>query len=147
MKWERSILPKLKDIAPKLSVVMVFPTTDASSAFWQIPLDASSRKLKTFITTVGCFCFLRLPFGIKFAPEIFQQKMSTLLKDHTDTEVVMDNIMAFGKDKENHDCNVRAVMHTIKSSGLKLNKNKCQFGKSELQYSRHIIGKDSIRPH
>lgn len=74
-----------------------------------------SRKLTTFITPVGRFCFGRLPFGITYAPEIFQQKMSTLLRDHPGTVVVMDDILVFGKDKEDHDQNLNTVMQTIRA--------------------------------
>lgn len=116
VKRERLILPTLEDIAPKLSGATVFSTVDASSGFWQIPLDASSRKLTTFITPVSRFCFRRLPFGITSAMEIFQQNMSTLLRDHAGTVVVMDDILVFGKDKNDHDHNLRAVMQTIKAS-------------------------------
>lgn len=50
VKRERFILPTLEDIAPKLSGATVFSTVEASSGFWQIPLDERSRKLTTFIT-------------------------------------------------------------------------------------------------
>ena len=55
--------------------------------------------------------------------------MSTLLRDHSGTVVVMDDILMFGKDREEHDRNLRAVMQTVRASGLKLNREKCQFGK------------------
>jgi hypothetical protein len=41
----------------------------------------------------------------------------------------MDDILMFGKDREEHDRNLRAVMQTVRASGLKLNREKCQFGK------------------
>ena len=146
VKRERFMLPTLEDVAPNLSGATVFSTVDASSGFWQIPLDASSRRLTTFITPVGRFCFRRLPFGITSALEIFQQKISTLLRDHSGTVVVMDDILMFGKDREEHDRNLRAVMQTVRASGLKLNREKCQFGKSEIKYFGHIVGKDGIKP-
>ncbi len=127
VKRERFILPTLEDILPQLSGSCIFSTLDASSGFWQIPLDASCRKLTTFITPVGRFCFRRLPFGITSAPEIFQREMSTLLKDNAGTVAVMDDILVFGRDKEEHDRNLKAVLKSIKISGLKLNKEKCHF--------------------
>lgn len=75
VRRERFILPTLEDIAPKLVGARVFSTLDASSEFWQIPLEASCTKLTTFITPVGRFCFRCLPFGITSAPEIFQREM------------------------------------------------------------------------
>ena len=59
--------------------------------------------------------------------------MSTLLRDHSGTVVVMDDILIFGKDREEHDRNLRAVMQTVRASGLKLNREKWQFGKSEIK--------------
>lgn len=59
----------------------------------------------------------------------------------------MDDILVYSKNKKDHDWNLQAVMQTIKASGLKLNKSKCQFGKSEIHYFGHIIGKDGIRPN
>ncbi|KAG9282090.1 hypothetical protein AMEX_G700 [Astyanax mexicanus] len=146
VKRERFMLPTLEDIAPKLSGANVFSTLDASSGFWQISLEASSRKLTTFITPVGRFCFKRLPFGITSAPEIFQREMSMLLRGNSGTVAVMDDILIYGKDKQEHDQNLRAVLQTIKESGLKLNREKCQFGKSDIQYFGHVIGKKGIRP-
>jgi len=73
VKRERYILPTLEDIAPKQAGAKVFSTLDASCGFWQIPFDAASQKLTTFITLMGRFCFRRLPFGISSAPEIFQR--------------------------------------------------------------------------
>lgn len=109
VKRERFILPTLEDIAPKLSGASVFSTLDASSGFWQIPLDSSCVKLTTFITPVGRFCFNRLPFGVTSAPEIFQREMSKLLIGHKGTAVVMDDILVYGKDQNEHDENLEAV--------------------------------------
>ena len=146
VKRERYILPTLDDITPKLAGAKVFSTLDASSGFWQIPLDPSCQKLTTFITPMGRFCFKRLPFGITSAPEIFQRLMSTLLQGLEGTVVVMDDILVFGSSKEEHDRRLDAVLRTIKASGLKLNRAKCHFGKTELQFFGHIISADGVKP-
>lgn len=38
------------------------------------------------------------------------------------------------------------MLQTIKDSGLKLNRDKCHFRKTEIQYFGHIIGQDGIKP-
>lgn len=146
VKRERYILPTLDDITPKLAGAKVFSTLDASSGFWQIPLDPSCQKLTTFITQRGRFCFKRLPFGITSAPEIFQRLMSNLLKGLEGTVVVMDDILVYGADQEEHDQCLDAVLRTIRASGLKLNRSKCHFRKTELQFFGHIIGADGVKP-
>ncbi|XDV23050.1 hypothetical protein PO909_027773 [Leuciscus waleckii] len=65
VKRERFILPTLEDIAPKLSGASVFSTLDASSGFWQIPLDPSCVKLTTFITPLQYFSHTIGHDGIK----------------------------------------------------------------------------------
>ncbi len=146
VKLERYILPTLDDITPKLAGAKVFSTLDASSGFWQIPLDPSCQKLTTFITPMGRFCFKRLLFGITSAPEIFQRLMSTLLKGLEGTVIVMDDILVYGSDEEEHDRHLDVVLCTIKASGLKLNRAKCHFRQTELQFFGHIISADGVKP-
>lgn len=146
VKRERYILPTLDDITPQLAGAKVFSTLDTSSGFWQIPLDPSCQRLITFITPMGRFCFKRLPFGITSAPEIFQRLMSNLLKGLEGTVVVMDDILVYGSTNEEHDRRLDAVLRTVKASGLKLNRAKCHFEQTKLQFFGHIISADGVKP-
>ena len=77
--------------------------------------------MTTFITPFGRYSFRRLPFGISSAPEIFQRKMSSLLEGLSVVEVIMDDILVHGRDLEEHDACLTAVIRRIDASGLKLN--------------------------
>ena len=77
------------------------------------------------MTPFGRFCFRRIPFGIKSAPEIFQSPMSDLLKNREVCDAIMDEIIVYGKTAEEHDENLQNTFEVIKESGLKLNKAKC----------------------
>ena len=66
-------LPKVDKTLAQLAGVTVFSKLDANCAFWQIPLEESSRHLTAFITSFGCYCFNKLSFGISSAPEHFQR--------------------------------------------------------------------------
>ena len=94
----RSMLPSLEDIAPKLSESKMFSTLDAASGFWQIPIDVDSQLLTTFITPFGHYAFCRLLFGISSVPDIFQRKMSILLKGLDGVEMIMDDILVHGRN-------------------------------------------------
>ncbi|XP_041984057.1 uncharacterized protein LOC121736737 [Aricia agestis] len=48
---------------------------DATSGFWSVKLDDESTDLCTFITPFGRYQYLRLPFGLNSAPEIFHAKI------------------------------------------------------------------------
>ena len=43
--------------------------------------------------------------------------------------VIMDDILVFGKNAEEHDERLQRVMETIKTSGLKLNKESVKSGR------------------
>ncbi|XP_036327169.1 uncharacterized protein LOC118739769 [Rhagoletis pomonella] len=71
----RFSLPTVEECKSKMFGSRIFSTLDASSGFWMIPLNEESSKLCTFITPFGRYKFLRLPFGINAAPEIFHAEM------------------------------------------------------------------------
>ncbi|XP_062849175.1 uncharacterized protein K02A2.6-like [Trichomycterus rosablanca] len=147
VKREKFILPTLDDILPKLAKGTVFSSLDAESGFWQITLEENSARLTTFITPLGRYCFKRLPFGITSAPEIFQRKMSELLRGHDGTVVFMDDILVTGETQEIHDQRLKQVMETIKAAGLRLNKDKCRLSQPELNFLGQVVTKDGITPN
>ena len=48
---------------------------DATSGYWHVPLDLQSSLLTTFNTPWGQFWWLRLPFGLKIASDVFQERL------------------------------------------------------------------------
>ena len=44
---------------------------DALKGYHQIKLDEESRVLTTFMTPLGRFCYIRLPFGLRSAGNVF----------------------------------------------------------------------------
>ena len=79
------------------------------------------------------------------APDIFQRLMTDLLQGKPGTKVIMDDILVYGKSVEEHDSNLEEVLNTVQSSGLKLNKSKCEFRKEKLGYFGHRVGKNGIK--
>lgn len=124
VKREKYVLPTINDSLPKLTGAKVFSLLDASG-FWQIPLDTESTKLTTFITPFGRYYFNSLPFGITSAPEIFQCKMTELLKDHEGVAIYMDDILIYSDTPEEHEERLQKALDTLKNPGLKLNHKKC----------------------
>ncbi len=139
-------LPILEDIAPKLAGSTVFSMLDAASGFWHIPLDDNSQKLTTFITPFGRYMFKRLPFGISLATDVYQLKMMELFGAVQGVEVIIDDILVHGKNREEHDNRLKRVLDTIKQIGLQLNKEKCKFRQPEVSYFGHLVGKEGIKP-
>ena len=65
--------------------------------------------------------------------------MSELLAGLEGVEAIIDDILIFGGTVEEHDAQPSKVMQRIQSAGLKLNKSKCEFRKSRLEYFGHTV--------
>lgn len=102
-----------------------FSKLDANSGFWQIPLAEESRPLTTFITQCGRYQFNKLPFGISCAPELFQQRMNQMLEGLDGYVCLIDDVLIFGSNKEEHDRRLAAVLKRVEEAGATLNAEKC----------------------
>ena len=52
----------------------------------------------------------------------------------------------FGRNKEDHDKNLREVFRRLSEAGLTLKKSKCKFNQSEITFFGLIVSKDGIKP-
>jgi len=66
-------IPTVEEILKQLAGVKVFSTLDSNQGFHQIKLTNESSKMCTFSTPMGRYRYLRMPFGISPAPEIFHK--------------------------------------------------------------------------
>ena len=130
-------LPTVDENLAQLSGAKMFSKLDANSGFWQIPLSENSKLLTTFVTPYGRCYFHKFPFGICSAPEHFQKRMSRILQGLPGVLCQMDDVLVYGKDKDEHD--VRVLLR-IQEAGVTLNKEKCEFGKLELLFLGHRHG-------
>ena len=58
----------------------------------------------------------------------------------------MDDIVVWGTTKQEHDRRLLAVLETVRESGLKLNKSKCEFGVQELTYLGEKLSCEGVQP-
>ena len=104
----------------------MFSKLDANSGFWHIPLSDDSKLLTTFITLFGHYAFNKLPFGIASPLEIFQKRMNRILGSLDGVVCMMDDILVFGKDHNEHDDRLRKVLERLESANVTLNTSKCE---------------------
>ena len=110
----------------------------------KIELDPESAKLCTFITPFGRYMFKRLPFGSICSQDIFQRIMSEMLEDIEDVEVVVDDILIWGENDNQHNSRLTKVLEWAKHQNFKLNKEKFQIKKPEISYLGHILSKEGL---
>lgn len=103
IKREHYPLPLVEDITSSCTGATLFSTLHAEKAFYQIQLDKESSRLLTFNTPFGRYCYLRMPMGIKSAPEVYQRRMEQVFEGIQGVKVIMDDIITYGSNQEEQD--------------------------------------------
>ena len=84
-------------------------------------LDYESSLLTTMNTPIGRYRWLKLPFGIKSAPEMYQRTMNEMLEGIDHAYAIVDDILITGRNVAHHDLVLEAVLQRAKSYNLRLN--------------------------
>jgi len=139
-------LPTIEDITSSLSGSRFFSKLDASRGYWQLPLSDSSQLLTTFMTSQGRFCFKRLPYGICVASDVFQSVMSQLLRGMPGVVCYQDDILVHAPTQAEHDERLQAVLDKLIQTNIKLNKDKCVYSQTQLEFLGHLITGNGCLP-
>lgn len=146
IKREHFKLPTLDEITASLSGSKYFSTLDAKHSFWQVKLEESCTDLCTFNTAFGRYKFLRLPFGISSASEVFHRKLFDYFDDMEGVCQFVDDLLIHAPTKAEHDLRLRKVLQRCREINIKLNKKKCKIGLREIKYLGHKISDKGILP-
>jgi RNase H-like domain found in reverse transcriptase/Integrase zinc binding domain/Reverse transcriptase (RNA-dependent DNA polymerase) len=115
--------------------------------YYHIELSPNSKRLCTIVLPWGKYEYQRLPMGLCNSPDIFQEKMSTLMQDLEFVRAYIDDLLCITKgDWYDHLDKLDAVLQRLQQAGLKVNAKKSFFGKDELEYLGYMITRTSIEP-
>ncbi|XP_044005925.1 uncharacterized protein K02A2.6-like [Aphidius gifuensis] len=134
-----------EDIAVHMNGMKIFSVLDMRNGFWQVKLDEKSADMCTFNTPFGRYRFLKLPFGICSAPEVFQKRVLPTFGDIEGVFVVVDDLIIAAKTVEEHDKAIKKVFERAKQNNVKFNKNKMRLRLTEVPYVGHIVSKDGLK--
>jgi hypothetical protein len=88
-------IPKIQDLLLKLEGFQYATSLDLNMGYYHIELSPNSKRLCTIVLPWGKYEYQKLPMGLCNSPDIFQEKMSTLMSDlefvctYTDDLLVM----------------------------------------------------------
>ena len=138
--------PHMEDLSTKLEGMKHFTTIDLRKGYWQIPVAAKDVEKTAVITPFGLWEFLRMPFGLKNAGQTFQRFVDNILAGIPHVFVYMDDILVASPTAAEHKKDVQRVMEVLEQHGLVINREKCQFQKSQVEFLGHLVDKNGIRP-
>ena len=139
-------LPNMTDITSSLAGATIFSKLDLKKGYHQIPVNPADVRKTAIITPFGLFEFIRMPFGLKNAGMTFQRFMDRVLAGLPFILVYLDDILIASPNREAHLQHLKIVLQRLRDNGLVLNKAKCQFFRSQVEFLGLKVTASGVEP-
>ena len=109
-------LPLIQDIFDSLTGTKVFSTLELKSGYWQIQVDEEDIKT-AFVTHMGLYEFVHIPFGLANVPAKLQQTMQAVLGEMICQLVMvyLDDIMVYSQTEQERKQHLRRVFYATEA--------------------------------
>ena len=122
-------IPKIQDLLLKLEGFQYATSLDLNMGYYHIELSPNSKRLCTIVLPWGKYEYQKLPMGLCNSPDIFQEKMSTLMGDLEFVRTYIDDLLVTTMSTwEDHLECLEMVFQRLTDAGLKVNAKKSFFG-------------------
>ena len=123
-----------------------FTKLDVIAAFNKIRIAEGDEWKTAFITRYGLYEYLVTPFGLTNAPAYFQDFINSTLHDILDEycSAYLDDVIIYSRTREEHDRHVREVLQRLRTAGLQIDIDKCEFSVSKTKYLGLIVSSEGI---
>ena len=111
-----------------------FTKLDAKSGYHQILVRPEDRHFLTFITPYGRFRCKRASMGLVSSGDEYNRRGDAVLGDIPHTSKVVDDILAFDSDYDEHLKHVWRILGQCDAHGITLNPQKCVFGARKVEF-------------
>ena len=114
-------------------------TVDSSGAFHTLEIKPDSREYTTFVSPLGSYQFIRLPFGLCNAPSRYLRIVKMAL-DKIGPEFCLgfvDEVIVHSATFEEHLQHLERVLEAHVQAGMKLNMGKCSIVQNQVDYLGH----------
>lgn len=146
---DRYPIPEVSEILDRLGKAQYFTVLDLASGFHQIEVDPKDVPKTAFNVDHGKYEFVRMPFGLKNAPATFQRLMDSVLRKHLGIRcfVYMDDIIIYSINLQTHLSDIQKVLQTLREANLKVQCDKSEFLRKEVEFLGHLVTVDGVRPN
>ena len=140
-------LPRIDETFDALHGASYFTSLDLAAGYNQVAVAPEDREKTAFVTPMGHYEYLRMPFGLSNAPATFQRLMHKCLGDQLFQILLifLDDLLIYASSFEEMLDRLETVLLRLRAFGLKLNPRKCSFLRRKLTYLGHEISEDGIQ--
>ena len=129
-------IPRIDMLIDSLKDAKYFASVDLFSGYYQIKITDDHTERTAFSTPCGLYEYLKLPFGYKNAPGVFQRMIDKVLDGLLMKTCVayIDDIIIHGKTKQELYDNLQEVFDRLKCANLRLKPKKCRFFSETVEF-------------
>jgi hypothetical protein len=141
-KKDKYPLPNINRIFARLQKSRFFSSADLKDAYFQIPLEESSKEKTAFIVTGrGLFEYQVTPFGLCNSAQTQQRLMDKVLGYEHDGKIFcyLDDVIICTETFEEHIQLLEFVAMSLRKAGLTVNLEKFKFCRESIKYLGFII--------
>ena len=96
-------MPRADDLVDRIGQAWYLSTLDMTKEYFQVPMRQEDRQKTAFMIPLGRYQFLRMLFGLKGAPAMFQRLVDDLLDDMGDfTSAYINDVVVYSRTWEDH---------------------------------------------
>ncbi len=135
-------VPKISTVLQEMDGFTYATSLDLNMGYYTIRLDSDVQKICTLVLPWGKYLYLRLPMGLTGSPDIFQEKMSSLMESLEFVRVYIDDLLTITNSSyEDHLSKLRQVLVQLKNTNLRVNIDKSFFAQEEVKYLGYLLTK------
>ena len=114
----------------------------------QLETRKKSSYLMVFACQFGRHRYKQLPFGAAPAGNKYQMKTDEIFKDMPYVFGIANDILVAGyeDDGRDHDETIQRVLQRCRQVNLKLNKDKCHYRCTSVQFFGEILSQNGVQP-
>ena len=138
-------MPRVEEVLERVGKSRVISKINLTKGYYQVPMHPEDIEKTAFICHEGKYEFLRMPFGVRNAPAVFQELMQKLFRGcQSFCSPYMDDLVIYSESWGEHVHHVRRVLTCLREAGLTANPAKCHWGGTRMEFLGHLVGEGTM---
>ena len=139
-------LPRIDQLVDATASHTLLSFMDAYSGYNQIPVYEPDQEHTSFITDIGLYCYIGMPFRLINARATYQRLVNMMFKEQIGKtmEVYVDDMLVKSKEACDHIKHLGDMFEILRKYRMKLNPQKCAFGVESEKFLGFIVNNRGI---
>ena len=142
-------LPRIDQLLADVSKARYYSRLDCRMGFMALPVVEKDQPKTAFWYNRKLYMYKFMPFGLKTAPTLFQERMERAIEDAGLSHcccVYIDDCLCYSDTWEQHLQDVNKTISMIKGIGMKCHPGKSVFGAEVIEFLGHNLSNWGTSP-